>query len=460
MDELLIMDTRSSHTPFFKRPADSQPKHKKHPCTGLLFGLLFVLATPCLSQPTPNGWERQANNGTVVFRPSTPTDPELLVKYYPPVGLNGRTVDDWLRQKLTNSQAPRGQWSGAVNVTRDNDYLAHGLRSYIRANGQTGTLLTTALTLDHQTLHMAVMLLSSSASDTLQLEQAKQLMVDFVKTVQDDSQGDATQTNSVTPTPPSERKTAEMLTQADAKRYKYTTQPGKGLPSDQTHAILYIFDMDYYAIGGAQMDESIYLLTRDGRVMKDPPVAPEILDVTKSQRQEPKRWGWWRKDGEDYRFAWADNPNRFEAPRGDQIVTTPIPAGTRLEGTWSGASSYYSLGYSSSSFWGVTLDKHGRFHKYRNSMRQGGGESGGGGPLITSASNDEGTAISVIGSQVGGGGSTKKRSTASDREGRYEFDGYNLTLSYDNGEIKHFPTFRIGDDYSSIWFEGGDLSRK
>jgi hypothetical protein len=60
----------------------------------------------------------------------------------------------------------------------------------------------------------------------------------------------------------------------------------------------------------------------------------------------------------------------------------------------------------------------------------------------------------------GQGGRTKRPTTTSNREGRYTFDGYNLTLNYDNRMVKRFPTFQIGDDFSSIWFEGGDLSRK
>jgi hypothetical protein len=114
------------------------------------------------------------------------------------------------------------------------------------------------------------------------------------------------------------------------------------------------------------------------------------------------------------------------------MICRPIPPGTRLEGTWSDLSSNSSLGYSSSSLWGFTLDKQERCRKDRNSLMQAGGMIGGGGPLVTSTSNDEGSALSVIGYSVGRGSSRKSNSAEAKRSGSYYFDGYNLTLIFDS----------------------------
>ncbi|MES9954357.1 MAG: hypothetical protein ABW104_16085 [Candidatus Thiodiazotropha sp. 6PLUC2] len=259
---------------------------------------------------------------------------------------------------------------------------------------------------------------------------------------------------------PSAREEAKNAAEAEAKRYKYVTNPGDGLSQDDIEAIIYTFDL-YYGYGAMQQRHEAYLLTKDGRVMDGIPVAPKSLDVGQSRSREPDRWGWWKYDGKKYRFAWPADRNQFKLPRGTQMVAKPVPKGTKLDGTWGSTSSSTSLDFSSTSFWGVTLDKQGRFKKYRSSMMQGGGEiTGGGGPMVTSISNDEGSATSVIGSNVGGGSSRKNKGSASHRMGSYEFDGYNLTLRYDNGRVKHLATFTTGDNYSSIWFENGDLNRK
>jgi len=48
----------------------------------------------------------------------------------------------------------------------------------------------------------------------------------------------------------------------------------------------------------------------------------------------------------------------------------------------------------------------------------------------------------------------------SDRQGWYEFDGYNLALKYDNGKIEHLLTFSVGENFSTIWFNNGALYKK
>ena len=43
--------------------------------------------------------------------------------------------------------------------------------------------------------------------------------------------------------------------------------------------------------------------------------------------------------------------------------------------------------------------------------------------------------------------------------GEYEFDGYRLTLKYDDGRVVHLATFTTKDQ-GSIWFEGNSLSKQ
>jgi hypothetical protein len=259
---------------------------------------------------------------------------------------------------------------------------------------------------------------------------------------------------------PSEREIAKKLEEEAKNRYKYVTNPGDGIEPQQIEAVLYTSDL---SLGGGQtgLYAEAYVLMKDGRVMDGMPVAPDMIDVAKSRSREPDRWGWWKHDGERYRFAWNVDRNDYVVPRGDQTVAKPVAPGTKLDGTWKGSSTFSSLDVSVTNFWGVRLIKDGRFEKFKNSLAQGGGEvTGMGGPMVTAYSDDEGSTVSVIGSNIGGGTSTKYNKPGSDRKGWYEFDGYNLTLKFDNGKIKRILTFTTGKDVGTIWFEDGPLLRE
>ncbi len=165
---------------------------------------------------------------------------------------------------------------------------------------------------------------------------------------------------------PSLRKKAKKLKNAEKNRYKHTTNPGDGIQPDQIEAVLYTAELKSGIESG--LDTDAYLLMKDGRVMDGVPVAPDMLDVSRSRSREPDRWGWWKKEGDRYRFAWDVDRKHYVIPRGGQVVARPIPAGTRLEGKWSNSSSFASLDVSIVNFSGVKLDKNGRSEKYNQNM--------------------------------------------------------------------------------------------
>jgi hypothetical protein len=259
---------------------------------------------------------------------------------------------------------------------------------------------------------------------------------------------------------PRQRNQLDKIKNAGKGGYQYVTEPGKGISNEQIETILYTYK-DNYSSGGIEIDEAIYLLMKDGRVRNGLPVAPNRLDVAKSRSREPDRWGWWKYDDMSYSFAWNIDRKHYSAPYGKQMRSIPIPAGTRMQGDWGGSSSFGSLDFSSVSFWGIQLDKSGRFKRYSNNMMQAGG-LGAGYPsdLVTAYSDEEGSVVTVIGENIGGGTRSKSNRPNSHRIGSYEFDGYNLTLKYDNGVQRHLPTFATDDSFRGIWFEGGRLSRK
>lgn len=542
------------------------------------WSLLIFIWLPSLSfaYGIPTGWSQQFDNQkkTSIFKPKyADTETDILVKYYPSVLLEHQGVDRWLRNKLANSKAPKGEWSGEEVVLRYTANLATGVRSFTKPDGSVSLLVARAYTADLHFVRLSVMIYTVNDKNKAYLEQAKKIASNITEIENADALAEERGHNFETPPPklknlevgipikpgryvgsrikdkkagglyeiilyengeyeflnseekpgnyvyslatgrldiagdfnnlsfrpksyycvyglhkqtgketiyardddnrfrltwhnppdrlpPSARKELEALEKKQADRYKYVTNPGEGVTPDQIEAILYTFD-DYYRSGGMQRDEEAYLLMKDGRVMDNVPVAPDMLDVARSRSREPDRWGWWKRDGDRYIFAWSVDQKKFVAPKGSQIVARPIPAGTRLDGDWGSSSTYSSLDFSSTSFWGVILNKDGRFKKYHSNMMQAGGQINGGvGPMVTTTSNDQGSATSVIGSNVGGGSSTKNNKSGNHRMGRYEFDGYNLTLTFDNGLVKRLLTFTTSDKLQSFWFEGGGLARK
>ena len=183
-----------------------------------------------------------------------------------------------------------------------------------------------------------------------------------------------------------------------------------------------------------------------------------------SRSREPDAWGWWKQvEGDEkgrFTFAWPVRPREYRAPNGRQAVGVPFQKGTKLSGDFGTASTQVNsiINYSSVRWWGIRFNKNGRFLKYQNGSVQSGGVPGLE-TMVTSVWDDEGSVTGFSGPQVVG--STKRiRSDAGlDRMGRYEIDGYRLTLKYDSGLVEHLGTF-TNKDQDLVWFEGNALYRK
>jgi hypothetical protein len=115
---------------------------------------------------------------------------------------------------------------------------------------------------------------------------------------------------------------------------------------------------------------------------------------------------------------------------------------------------------SSYRLWGVTFGKDGRFVK---DQRGGTGNSqfmqSGGQAAINTAYDDEGSVTSAAGNGVVVVSKRGKRVPDGHRKGRYEIDGYTMTLRYDNGIVVRMPFFFGDADHTTLWFEGNRLGR-
>ncbi|RYG63713.1 hypothetical protein EON80_20665, partial [bacterium] len=142
--------------------------------------------------------------------------------------------------------------------------------------------------------------------------------------------------------------------EAERTRYKWVVAPGKGVPSAKIAAVL----LDT-KVNGAQADETVYLLLKDGTVYADLPVPPDELDVIRSRQKEPDKWGKWRKVGGVYKVSWAGAP--FQNLPGRAV--RPAPAQVKLAGRWGTGRASNDIITSSYRLWGVTFTKTGRFRK-------------------------------------------------------------------------------------------------
>jgi hypothetical protein len=85
----------------------------------------------------------------------------------------------------------------------------------------------------------------------------------------------------------------------------------------------------------------LYLLLTDGTVYNGLPVPLDEMDVSRSRRQEPEKWGRWKKQGAAYLTAWPDAPNQFKPLKGELVK--PGVKGMKLSGRFGTGDSSGSL---------------------------------------------------------------------------------------------------------------------
>jgi hypothetical protein len=500
----------------------------------------------------PAGWKQYVNTakGTIVFKPTDPNI-EIMVKFYSTEFLDGYSVNNWLRNKLTSDTPPLGEWEGEIeSLIQNSTNYSYGKRKYRKPDGGIGVLEAAAFSADRIYVRLGIILFDENKTNEGHVNQATEILINLDDIEIADAQeerrvvelekpafkvkgiktggvikpglyvgteaADGKKTSSdhyyelmmydtgeyefltgdqpvghytyskgfgklyilkpcinyretsnknyciygtyeksgkpviyaydspnefrlnwvkpVDRLSPSQRKRLEEMKNWNNSRYQYVTNPGDGLSLDQIETILYVYE-EKDGPGVSAVEEEIYLLTKDGRVMDGVPVAPNVLDVTKSQNMEPDRWGWWKLEEGRYRFAWSADKKHYVFPEGKQIKTKPIPAKTRLKGDWDASVIYKGSDFTSGDTWGGALDKEGRFVNFSRKILQ------------------------VNGSDLSKNHDNERKPNPSEM-GFYEFDGYSLTLKYDDGGVYHFPTFTIDDKLTSIWYRGHLLSHK
>ncbi len=254
-----------------------------------------------------------------------------------------------------------------------------------------------------------------------------------------------------------QQEAAKAAADAEARRYKYVTAPGKGIPMAQIAGVFHHYDVQTTAFSGMTVQDESYLLLKDGTVHDGLPVSPDEMDAALSRRREPEKWGRWRRDGTKILASWPDRPNHFEALIGNMAVAgTP---GERLSGRYgAGSTSGSSLLGGSYRLWGVTFTRDGRFLK----DSRGGASSGSLGETmndfsVNSTYDDDGSVTSF--SSPGAVGYAKNKKRGSSRAGTYTINGYTLTLHYDSGKTARLPFFFDSAQKTQLYFDGDTLGK-
>ncbi|WP_343699427.1 hypothetical protein [Caulobacter sp.] len=219
-------------------------------------------------------------------------------------------------------------------------------------------------------------------------------------------------------------------------------------------AVLYSWSQ-IYGIGGLQMNETTYLLLKDGSVRRDLPVERDF-DAAASKAREAGQWGRWRKSGATYQLAFGGGA--FETPPG-ALVRLPGRSGEALAGSYKTSSSYQIGGGAGAwSVRGVSFTADGRFSAFNTGGAGGSVGMGDSRVVANTVYDDEGSAGGVSGSNFGGGSSRRTPGGAADRQGTYRIDGYTLTLRYDSGRVER-GFFYTDAARRSVFFRGADLMK-
>ena len=238
--------------------------------------------------------------------------------------------------------------------------------------------------------------------------------------------------------------------EAEKNRFKWVVAPGKGVSGVQISTVL--LDSKF---NNGSADETVYLLLKDGSVYADLPVPPDELDVLKSKQKEPAKWGKWRKTPAGYTVSWENAP--FQDLPGSPVV--PSPAQQKLNGRWGTGRFSGIIGMSaSSSQWGVTFGKNGRFRKDSRSLNTSSFGFGDNASHFSSGHNDDESFAGGFGQNFAISSSQKQKNPNGNREGDYSLNGYVLTLRFDNGKVKRLPFFFGDPSHKTIWFEGASMS--
>jgi len=261
---------------------------------------------------------------------------------------------------------------------------------------------------------------------------------------------------------PEAEKEAKERKEAEERRFKWVTAPGKGLKAGQIAGIIHD-GRGEYQYSGYKFVEDVYLLLNDGTLYSNLRCAPSDLDLAASRKNEPNAWHRWKRQGGDVLVAWRDKPGAWKKLLGTFV--TPASANEKLSGNFTTASAISTVGSVSTFHRGVVFTPDGRFQTSHSSMFSSSMSSNLATGTSVSAYADDDTAIvsgaPTVGAILPGGATVtniQKRKKKPANTGTYLVSGYTLILHYDDGTVTRMPFFFWDNKKTHIWFGDETLS--
>jgi hypothetical protein len=260
---------------------------------------------------------------------------------------------------------------------------------------------------------------------------------------------------------------AEPLGRKEVLLQRVTRAPGKGLAGGELAAIVIHGESNFS--NGTQWEEDVRFLLRDGTTYRRTEMPPDQLNVPASRQLEPQQWGRWRAAGKSYEMQAQDDDGRPDGPwkAEKHHAVRPWPAGTRLDGSYSRGSFHGSLALGGTSFKNaIRFTKDGRFERSHSSLSSSGSVAATlNNAVISASSHGDGSGSSSTGGGTVGGpfgtvgaGSTRKADDGASRRGRYELNGFVLSLHYDDGRQERLLSFPVWGDHKTVYVGNGSLS--
>ncbi|MDH0864527.1 hypothetical protein [Mitsuaria sp. GD03876] len=259
------------------------------------------------------------------------------------------------------------------------------------------------------------------------------------------------------------------LARREVMLQRVSTAPGKGLGDKDLAAVVVHGHANNNF--GTRWEEDVRFLLRDGSVYRRTEMPPDELDVSASRRLEPQQWGRWRSAGKGYEMQAQDDDGR---PAGEWAseqhqAVRPWPKDTRLEGSFTRSAFTGSMVTGgTSSTRGIRFTKDGRFERSFSALSSTGSLQAITGTVIAGSSHGDGKGSSrtgggTVGTGLGTVGATSGTRTADDgasRRGRYQLEGYVISLEYDDGHKERLLSFPVDGDAKSVYIGSGSYDRE
>ncbi|WP_431256890.1 hypothetical protein ACQ86G_19630 [Roseateles chitinivorans] len=258
------------------------------------------------------------------------------------------------------------------------------------------------------------------------------------------------------------------LARKEVALQRVSTAPGKGLGDKDLAAVV----IHGYAnnLNGTRWEEDVRFLLRDGTVYRRTDMPPDQLDVAVSRQLEPQQWGRWRSAGKGYAMQAQDDDGRPSGdwkPEGHEAVR-PWSKDARLEGSFSRRSFTGSMiTGGTSAMHSLRFTKDGRFERSFSATSSTGSLQAITGTVIAGSSQGDGKGSSSTGSSTVGTGlgtvgvssGTRTKDDGASRRGRYQLDGFVITLEYDDGHKERLLSFPVDGDNRSVYVGTGSYDR-